>query len=448
MSPDAQSSVAFHTLGCKVNQGETDALAGLFKAGGYRVVPFDQPADVYVINTCTVTHLGDRKSRQAIRRSHRLNPHAVVVVTGCYAQTAPTEVQAIEGVDVIVGTDQRSRIVQLVEEHRMAGSVVNVVDNIMGVRKFEELPGVAEVSRARASLKIQDGCNLFCTYCIIPYARGPVRSRPVESVLIEAQRLVDEGFKEIVLTGIHIGAYGVDIKSDLGQLVASLSKIPGLRRLRIGSVEPQEFSNSLIEAVQLPNVCPHFHIPLQSGSDSVLERMGRRYRRVDFIKIVDKISSLIPNVAITTDVIVGFPGETNDDYQLSEELCRESHLAGMHVFPYSPRKGTPAASFASQIPQKVKEERARRLGALARKLTFGYAKKFVGQTKEVLLEERIEEKVGRSHWIGHTDNYLKVQIPMDSLSPLFADENSVRGSLVPVQLKELQSDATFIGSPV
>ncbi|MTV50141.1 tRNA (N(6)-L-threonylcarbamoyladenosine(37)-C(2))-methylthiotransferase MtaB [Heliobacillus mobilis] len=442
-----QPTAAFYTLGCKVNQGETDSIAGMFKARGYQRVDFDEPADVYVINTCTVTHLSDRKSRQTIRRALRLNPDAVVAVTGCYAQTSPDEVRAIEGVDVIVGTDQRSRIVELVEEHRVAGKAVDQVGDIRAVQVFEELPAVAEISRARASIKIEDGCNLFCTYCIIPYARGPVRSRPVESVIREARRLVSEGYQEIVLTGIHLGAYGADLNRELADLLEQLiQEVPELPRLHVGSVEPQEFTEDLLRIIQQPKVNPHFHIPLQSGSDSVLERMGRRYRRQDFMDVVAKIRSLIPDAAITSDVIVGFPGETEADYLLTEETCKATALAGLHVFPFSPRKGTPAASFTDQLPASVKQDRVKRLMAVAQELSRAYAETFVGKTITVLLEEKSGE-----YWSGHTNNYLKVLIPFQTgehkaLSSL--DDADARDQLVPVRLERLLPDNTLLGQPL
>ncbi|KAB2952287.1 tRNA (N(6)-L-threonylcarbamoyladenosine(37)-C(2))-methylthiotransferase MtaB [Heliorestis acidaminivorans] len=435
-----QSTVAFYTLGCKVNQGETDALSGLFKRRNYQIVSFDEPADVYVINTCTVTHLSDRKSRQIIRRAHRMNPQAVVVVTGCYAQVSPEEVQSIEGVDVIVGTDQRKKIVDLVEAHREAGSQVSAIEDIKTVTVFEEFSAHAEISRARATMKIQDGCNLFCTYCIIPYARGPVRSLSPVKVLEEAKRLIQEGFQEIVITGIHLGAYGTDIDADLGELVKALCRLDGLQRLRIGSIEPQEFTPSLLEAMTEKVLCPHFHIPLQSGSDKILKSMGRRYNRQDFVDIFTKIMVILPNVSITTDLIVGFPGESEVDFQETEQLCRTLPLAGIHVFPFSPRKGTKAINFPDQIAKKVKEERVQRIGEISRNLTMQYSEKFIGSTREVLLEEK-----AASFWIGHTDNYLKVYL---SIPDNFMEEEKLRGSLQKVKLQALRSDGAIEGKVI
>ncbi|MDD2420635.1 MAG: tRNA (N(6)-L-threonylcarbamoyladenosine(37)-C(2))-methylthiotransferase MtaB [Heliobacteriaceae bacterium] len=424
------ASVAIHTLGCKVNQGESAALAGLFTARGYRIVPFDVPADVYVINTCSVTHVSDRKSRQAIRRAKRLNPQAVVVVSGCYAQLAAAEVQAIPGVDIVVGTKGRSQVVDLVEKYRDAGKPINTVGDVRENGLFEEMPGTAEISRVRALLKIQDGCDRYCTYCVIPYARGPSRSRPPASVLREAERLVAAGFQEIVLTGIHVGVYGLDLQTDLAQLVTRLRDLPGLRRLRLGSVEPQEFSPALFTAIDHHKVCPHFHIPLQSGADRILAQMGRKYRRQDFREVVAKITARIPDAAVAADVIVGFPGETEHDFTLTVSLCQEMMLAGIHVFPFSPRRGTPAASFSGQVPSRVKAERVRRLGAVAGELANCYAAKFVGRTKEVL----VEEGLGDGWWAGHTANYLKVIFRAVPTGKCLPDQEALRGRLLPVNL--------------
>ncbi|QGG47901.1 tRNA (N(6)-L-threonylcarbamoyladenosine(37)-C(2))-methylthiotransferase MtaB [Heliorestis convoluta] len=431
------STVAFYTLGCKVNQGETDALAGLFKARQYQTVSFEERSDVYVINTCTVTQLSDRKSRQMIRRAQRRNPEAVVVVTGCYAQVSPEEVQAIEGVDIIIGTDQRQKIVELVEDYKKVGEQIHAVEDIRSVTLFEEFPAHADISKARASIKIQDGCNLFCTYCIIPYARGPVRSRPPESVIKEAKRLIQEGFRELVITGIHLGAYGTDLNVDLGDLVKKLCRLEGLHRLRIGSIEPQEFTPSLLEALTEPTICPHFHIPLQSGSDKILKSMGRRYNRQDFIDICTKIMSMLPDGAITTDIIVGFPGESEADFLQTEELCRTLQLAGVHVFPFSPRRGTKAATFPGQIDRKKKEERVQRIQEISRHLSYRYSQKFLGQRKEVLLEEKVDR-----HWTGHTDNYLKVFVPVGED---FLEDHTLRGSLQIIELKTVREDGSLEG---
>ncbi|MCL5935024.1 MAG: tRNA (N(6)-L-threonylcarbamoyladenosine(37)-C(2))-methylthiotransferase MtaB, partial [Firmicutes bacterium] len=312
-------TAAIYTLGCKVNQYESSAIGDMFRQAGYQVVDFEQPADVYVINTCTVTHLGDRKSRQIIRRAAKQNPAAVIAVTGCYAQTSPGEVLEIPGVDLVVGTKDKSRIVKLVEAYSGEKGPLNVVADVMASDCFEELPVPSEQGKTRAFLKIQEGCNSFCAYCIIPYARGPVRSRLPENVLNSAAELVQQGFKEIVLTGIHIGAYGQDFSDrhiDLGRLVERLAKVPGLVRLRLGSVEPHDINDALIQAVaRNKNICRHLHIPLQSGDDEILAGMKRRYDTRRFEELIKGIYSTIEGIAITSDVIAGFPGETERHFQ-------------------------------------------------------------------------------------------------------------------------------------
>ncbi|SHI33563.1 tRNA (N(6)-L-threonylcarbamoyladenosine(37)-C(2))-methylthiotransferase MtaB [Desulfofundulus thermosubterraneus] len=424
-------TVAVTTLGCKVNQYESAALATLFRERGYKVVDFSEPADIYVINTCTVTHLGDRKSRQLIRRATRNNPHARVVVTGCYAQTSPEEVLSIPGVDLVVGTRDKSRIVDLVEE--LEGhdrGPLAVVRDVFADRDYEELPVPALPSRVRAFLKIQEGCNNYCAYCIIPFARGPLRSRDPENVLAEAGRLVAWGFKELVLTGIHTGAYGQDRPGgpDLAGLVERLAEIPGLVRLRLSSVEPMDITDKLVDIMATrPNVCRHLHIPLQSGDDTVLARMRRHYTTAWFRELVQRVRGLVPGIAITTDIIVGFPGETDGQFENTFNFVREMAFARLHVFKYSPRQGTAAASFPDQISAPVKEARSRRLIALGDELARSFAAKHIGQEVQVLVEEELPEKEG--FFAGLTDNYLRVIFP--------ARENPV-GELVTVRVEGIK----------
>ncbi|MQL51665.1 tRNA (N(6)-L-threonylcarbamoyladenosine(37)-C(2))-methylthiotransferase MtaB [Desulfofundulus thermobenzoicus] len=424
-------TVALVTLGCKVNQYESDALATLFRRRGYRVVDFSKPADVYVINTCTVTHLGDRKSRQLIRRATRNNPGAMVVVTGCYAQTSPGEVLAIPGVDLVVGTRDKARLVDLVEEQagRKDGPVAAVGD-IFAVEEFTELPVPALPSRVRAFLKIQEGCNNYCAYCIIPFARGPLRSRDPERVLAEARRLVREGFKELVLTGIHTGAYGQDRPGDmdLAGLVGRLAEIPGLLRLRLSSVEPMDITGELVQSMaSRPNICRHLHIPLQSGDDQVLARMRRHYTTEDFRRLVRDIRARIPEVAISTDVIVGFPGETDENFASTLAFVREMAFSRLHVFKYSPRRGTAAASFPDQISAQVKGERSHRLIALGEELAVSFARQYIGKEVLVLVEEASPQRKG--FYEGLTDNYLRVFFPGGS---------HLVGQIVPVLVEEAE----------
>jgi len=420
---------AFYTLGCKVNQTETEALAGTFRAGGYSIVPFEDRADIYVINTCTVTNMGDRKSRQIIRRAVKTNPEALVVVMGCYAQVAAEEVVRIPGVDLVLGTQDRGEILQLIAQAREAQAPLNLVRDIWRERvEFEELPRLEAESRVRATLKIQEGCNQFCTYCIIPYARGPVRSRNPEKAFQEASSLVEAGYREIVLTGIHTGAYGVDLGIDLNYLVARLAKLPGLKRLRLSSIESVEITPELLQTfAENPNMCPHLHLPLQSGSDHILAQMKRPYSTAEFEAVVNQVRSVLPGVAITTDVIVGFPGEDEKEHRDSLEFARRVGFAGIHVFKYSPRTGTPAAGFAHQVEGALKEQRSKDFLNLTNESWRTYASGFLGSSMEVLAEH----SVGDNLWEGHTPNYLRVR---------FKQSGDLRGELLDVQLDRLSRE--------
>ncbi len=420
--------VAIFTLGCKTNQYESEAMAGLFRREGYKQVTFDEKADVYIINTCTVTHLGDRKSRQMIRRAVKKNPGAIVAVTGCYAQTSPGEVLEIPGVDLVIGTRDRDRIVELVEEAEKSPVPVNAVRDIMSQRLFEDMSILDYENRTRAFVKIQEGCSNFCTYCIIPYARGPLRSRSPDKVLDEVKRLVEEGFKEIVLTGIHIGAYGAGLeeKTDLADLVVRISLTPGVKRLRLGSVEPLDITPRLIEAVAgIRTVCRHLHIPLQSGDDYILNRMNRHYNTFEFSRLVGAIRSQVPDIAITTDIIVGFPGETAERFENTYEFVKETAFSKTHVFKYSPRKGTPAAGYPEQVPAEDKDARCKRLIALDRENQKNFARQFLGRSMEVLFEQPAGEE--EELWEGLTDNYIRVLVKSsEDLKGQFADVRIVK----------------------
>ena len=342
-------TVAFHTLGCKVNTYESNAMLKIFNEAGYQEVDFKQVADVYVINTCTVTNTGDSKSRQMIRKAIRKNPKATICVVGCYSQTAPEEIEKIEGVGVVLGTQYRSDIVKYVDEHLETGEMVIKVDNVMNLRKFEDL-NIDRFKNTRAFLKIQDGCNNFCTYCIIPYARGRVRSRQKESVLNQAQRLVDNGYVEIVLTGIHTAGYGEDLDDySFYELLVDLVKIKGLKRLRISSIETSQISDEIIDLIGSNEIIvDHLHVPLQAGSDATLKRMNRKYTTAEYLEKINKIRSYLPNIAFTTDVIVGFPGETDEEFEETYNFIKQVNYSELHVFPYSPRKNTPAAKMKDQ----------------------------------------------------------------------------------------------------
>lgn len=428
----AVKRVAFHTLGCKVNQNEAEAMQSLFRKAGYEPVDFEETADVYVIHTCTVTHLGDRKSRQMIRRAVRQNPEAVVVVSGCYAQVSSEEVMKIPGVDLVIGTQARSRIVELAEKVMKERQPLNAVQDILRTRDFEELP-LEETGRVRAFMKIQEGCQNFCTYCIIPFARGPVRSRHPDVVLAETKRLVSKGYKELVLTGICTGAYGRDLGGDmnLNKLLQMLKEVPGLLRIRISSLDPNDFSPELLDTLTGEKIfCPHLHISLQSGNDKVLKEMGRKYTTADFAALVTELRRRRPEIAITTDIMVGFPGETQEEHESSLAFVKELALAGLHVFKYSPRQGTKAAGFPGQVPAPEKEKRSQAFLALGAELKRAHAAGFLGRSLEVLVETEGEDGV----WEGHTDNYLKVR---------FKGTGDLRGRLVPVLLDELKGDSLW-----
>ena len=400
------NTVAFHTLGCKVNTYESNAMLKIFNEAGYQEVDFKQVADVYVINTCTVTNTGDSKSRQMIRKAIRKNPKATICVVGCYSQTAPEEIEKIEGVGVVLGTQYRSDIVKYVDEHLETGEMVIKVDNVMNLRKFEDL-NIDRFKNTRAFLKIQDGCNNFCTYCIIPYARGRVRSRQKESVLNQAQRLVDNGYVEIVLTGIHTAGYGEDLDDySFYELLVDLVKIKGLKRLRISSIETSQISDEIIDLIGSNEIIvDHLHVPLQAGSDATLKRMNRKYTTAEYLEKINKIRSYLPNIAFTTDVIVGFPGETDEEFEETYNFIKQVNYSELHVFPYSPRKNTPAAKMKDQVNDQIKHERANRLLQLSKELNNEFALKQIGKTLKVLFEKRDGE-----YLIGHAGDYLKVKV--------------------------------------
>jgi threonylcarbamoyladenosine tRNA methylthiotransferase MtaB len=407
-------AVAFHTLGCKVNHYETEAIWQLFKEAGYERTDFESVSDVYVINTCTVTNTGDKKSRQVIRRAIRKNPDAVICVTGCYAQTSPAEIMAIPGVDIVVGTQDRVKMLEYIEQYKQERQPINGVGNIMKNRVYEELDVPAFTDRTRASLKIQEGCNNFCTFCIIPWARGLMRSRDPQEVIRQAQQLVDAGYKEIVLTGIHTGGYGEDMKDyNLAMLLKDLEEqVAGLKRLRISSIEASQITDEVIEVMdQSKVVVRHLHIPLQSGSNTVLKRMRRKYTMEFFAERLDRLKEALPGLAVTSDVIVGFPGETEEEFMETYNFIKEHKFSELHVFPYSKRTGTPAARMDDQIDEEIKNERVHRLIALSDQLAKEYASQYEGEVLEVIPEESFKDSSDNNLFVGYTDNYLKVVFP-------------------------------------
>jgi len=402
-------SIAFHTLGCKVNFYDTEAIWQMFKNDGYEQVDFEQTADVYVINTCTVTNTGDKKSRQMIRRAVRRNPDAIVAVTGCYAQTSPAEIMAIPGVDLVIGTQDREKILPYVQEIQAKREPINAVRNIMKTRQFEELDVPDFADRTRAFLKIQEGCNNFCTFCIIPWSRGLMRSREPQSVIKQANMLVDAGYQEIVLTGIHTGGYGEDIENySLAKLLWDLDKVDGLKRIRISSIEASQITDEVLEVLNASDkMCRHLHIPLQAGDDTVLARMRRKYTTAEFARKLEAIRKALPNAGITTDVIVGFPGETDEMFRTGYKFMEEMQFSEMHVFPYSQRTGTPAARMTDQVDEEVKNARVHELIDLSEKMQLAYAKRFVGDVLEVI-PERTDKSSAAGELMGYSDNYLHV----------------------------------------
>ena len=412
-------NIAICTLGCKVNQYETQAMETELVRRGHTLVPFDGPADAYLINTCTVTAVSDKKSRQLIRRAQKQAPHALVGVCGCYAQTAPEAVAAL-GVDLVAGTggrmaflDDLERLAEDRQAARFAGEPVVHVDNALRRRAFEQLPAGGLEGRTRAMLKVEDGCVNFCTYCIIPYARGPIRSLPLEEAKVQAARLAAEGYKEIVLTGIEISSWGMDFRdgSGLADLVEGVCQAaPGLR-VRLGSLEPRTVTEDFCRRLaRLPNLCPHFHLSMQSGCDAVLKRMNRKYDTQRYYESVRLLRVYFDRPGITTDLIVGFPGETEAEFTETLAFVEKCAFTAMHIFPYSRRTGTPAAAMDGQTPNAVKEDRAHRAGALAKKLEEAYLDGWVGHTLPVLFEE---EKDGL--WRGHAPNYVEVYAPGEAL---------------------------------
>lgn len=405
------NSVTFHTLGCKVNQYETEAMEEMFEKNGYTIVGEDDYSDVYVINTCTVTNLSDRKSRQFIRKSKKNNPAAIVAVVGCYSQVSPEEVETIEDVDVIIGTSERNRIVELCEEAASTKRRINIVRSVKTYKEFEKI-NIDEVkSRTRAFVKIQDGCNQFCSYCIIPYARGPIRSREFGDIEEEVKKLAKAGFKEVVLTGIHVASYGKDLKREsLAEVIDKISMIEGIERIRLSSLEPTLIDEGFMEIMtKSPKICDHFHLSLQSGSDTVLERMNRKYTAGEYRDKVRLIREYLPDAGITTDIIVGFPGETEDEFMETFRFVEEIGFSRIHVFKYSPRKGTPAATMENQVHGEVKNRRSELLIALGDRLSEEFNRRYLESTKDVLYEEHTKRDI--NIYEGYTSNYIRVKTP-------------------------------------
>ena len=401
---------ALHNLGCKVNAYETEAMQHLLEEAGYEIVPFTQKADVYVINTCSVTNMADRKSRQMLHKAKKNNPDSIVVAAGCYVQTSEKEVLNDLSVDIVIGNDRKHDLVRLLEEYSL-DSVNDTVDDINdGKHDFEELFIDQTKEHTRAFIKVQDGCNQFCSYCIIPYARGRVRSRRFENVIAEVERLAANGFKEVVLTGIHLSSYGVDFEEATGllELIQAVNAVKGIERIRLGSLEPKIVTEHFAsELSKLDKICPHFHLSLQSGCDATLKRMNRKYTTKEYERGCELLRKYFVHPAITTDVIVGFPGETEEEFEQTKAYLEHIHFYEMHIFKYSKRKGTRAAVMPDQIDEQVKAARSEKLLALGHDMSKEFRKFYIGKNEEVLFEEKAV--IGdKEYFVGYTKEYVKV----------------------------------------
>ncbi len=404
-----RKKAALHNLGCKVNAYETEAMQELLEDSGYEIVPFHEKADIYIINTCTVTNMADRKSRQMLHRARKMNPDAIVAACGCYVQEKPEEVA--DCVDIVIGNNRKKEIVHILEEYEKGreGIRKDLVD-IGHTREYEDLHLSRTAEHTRAYIKVQDGCNQFCSYCIIPYARGRVRSRSMESVREEVETLAGNGYQEVVLTGIHLSSYGIDTGTDLLSLIRTVHEVAGIKRIRLGSLEPRIITEEFAEAIAgLPKMCPHFHLSLQSGCTETLKRMNRRYTAEEYYEKCELLRKYFRNPALTTDVIVGFPGETEEEFKASRDFIDKVDFYETHVFKYSRREGTKAAAMPDQVPEEEKTRRSNILLDLNRKKQAAYEQRLLGTTQEVLIEEEIQRN-GEIYQVGHTREYVKVGI--------------------------------------
>jgi len=473
---------ALHNLGCKVNAYETEAMRQSLKEAGYEIVPFEEEADVYVINTCTVTNIADRKSRQMLHRAKKRNPQSIVVAVGCYAQAAFEDCEADKAIDLIIGNNRKNELVRMIEEYRASQSLKEVA--VISTKKVENAetganPSLKEVAvisqetayeemrltdlenHTRAIVKVQDGCNQFCTYCLIPYVRGRVRSREAEAVYREAAGLAKQGYKEIVLTGIHLSSYGIDFKEEkkenLLSLIWWLHSIEGIERIRLGSLEPRIITEEFVKTLSsLKKVCPHFHLSLQSGCDSVLHRMNRHYSTEEYLQKCELLRKYFNNPAITTDVIVGFPGETEEEFLATQKFLEKVRFFEMHIFKYSKRTGTKAASMQDQVSEQEKAKRSNQLLVLERNMSFAYREYWIHQKVEVLIEENILLD-GVFYWMGHTREYVKVVVQREKKESgdwkteemesqrAETEEGDLSGQIVPVIIFSSISDDILIG---
>ncbi|MDD6763482.1 MAG: tRNA (N(6)-L-threonylcarbamoyladenosine(37)-C(2))-methylthiotransferase MtaB [Clostridiales bacterium] len=424
-------TASFYTLGCKVNQYETEAVSEMFADNGYTIVPFSEKSDIYIINTCSVTSMSDRKSRQMIRRAKKTNPDAVIAVMGCYSQTAPDEVLSVDGVNLVLGTKDRGSVLRLIESLK-PGDKLNAVTSVKDNHKFEELTVRRCMDHTRAYIKIQDGCSQFCSYCIIPYARGPVRSRSEDEILDEVKTLAQAGYKEIILTGIHAASYGTDLGcTSLEQLLNRIDKTDGIARIRLSSIEPMTLNAEFVEKIKdCRKLCPHFHISLQSGSDTVLKRMNRHYTTAQFEEVVNGLRRHFPDCAITTDIMTGFAGETEEEHKETMRFCEKIGFAEAHVFQYSQRRGTPAAKRPNQCPPEVKEARSKEIIALTDRTRDEFLKRHLGRTMDILFETKVKD----GFYEGKTANYINVHTLSD---------RDISGEFHSVLLQKLENGIIF-----
>lgn len=399
--------VSFITLGCKVNQYETNAMMQKFQENGYEIVEIDNVSDICVVNTCTVTNMSDRKSRQALRKVKDKNKDAIIVATGCYAQSSKEELEKMPEIDVVLGNEEKRDIVKYVEKYFEQNQKLTAVQDISVQKEFEDMGQISYTEKIRAVIKVQDGCNQFCSYCIIPYARGRVRSRKIDSIIKEIEQIAQKGIKEVVITGIHLASYGKDFEENIGliDLLEEINKIDGIVRIRLGSLEPKIITEEFMQRlIKLEKICHHFHLSLQSGCDNTLKRMNRKYTTSEFEEIVQRLRKYYNDVILTTDIIVGFPGETEEDFETTYNYLKKINFYKMHVFPYSPRKGTVAAKMKNQIDSTVKEKRSHKLIELSNECEIEFLDRYVGKELKVLFEKQDGEYIK-----GHTTNYLVVK---------------------------------------
>lgn len=434
-----KKKVALHNLGCKVNAYETEAMQQLLEAAGYEIVPFAPGADIYVINTCTVTNIADRKSRQMLHKAKKMNPDAVVVAAGCYVQAGKEKAEADPSIDLIIGNNKKQDLIAVLEKYLETKEIREEMIDISHTKEYEELQIDRTEEHTRAYIKVQDGCNQFCTYCVIPYARGRVRSRKTADVVKEVERLAVSGCQEVVLTGIHLSSYGVDRKGDgetLLSLIQAVHQVEGIERIRLGSLEPgivtEEFARELS---QMEKICPHFHLSLQSGCTDTLKRMNRRYTAQEYAEKCEILRKYFSCPALTTDIITGFPGETEEEFSQSRDFVEKIGFYETHIFPYSRREGTKAANMPGQLPEGVKKERSRVLIEIGTKHQREFMEKFLGQKRKVLFEEQ-QEIQGITYWVGHTMEYLKVSV---------LSQEELGNQILEVKLTEILPEGIIVG---